>query len=305
MKDPYTDEIISDFPSWIKKSAKSKKIATDAARYNALKYNYPEFVDNIYKYYVELEYSLPKCLEEFGINYGNTQFLVKYCGLKLRGAKEASNTKRVRDLYKKTCLNKYGVINVSQAEHIKKKKENAAIEKYGVINVFQAEEIKEKSKNTMLEKYNVTNSVHLPRRAHTGKISHPHRAIADIILDLGYNLDVEVPNLCRAYNPFLKREYSPIVDIKLKGYDIVIEIYGDTWHANPQKYKPSDLIPKYEGDTPAEEIWAFDKAREKQIRDAGYELIIIWDSEYHHNKQKTKEKLKNEIENCINKKAKS
>jgi len=63
---------------------------------------------------------------------------------------------------KKTCLEKYGVENPSQAEEIKEKKKRTSLKHYGFKNPSQAEEIKEKIKKTSLEKYGVGCSLQSP-----------------------------------------------------------------------------------------------------------------------------------------------
>jgi hypothetical protein len=59
--------------------------------------------------------------------------------------------------WKKTCLEKYGVENVSQSDIIKKKKIETCLQNYGVPFSLQSKNVREKSKNTCLEKYGVEN----------------------------------------------------------------------------------------------------------------------------------------------------
>lgn len=61
----------------------------------------------------------------------------------------------VRDKYKQTCIEKYGVENVSQSEEIKKKKTDTCLKHFGVENFLQLEEGREKIKQTCIEKYGV------------------------------------------------------------------------------------------------------------------------------------------------------
>lgn len=66
-----------------------------------------------------------------------------------------------RDKYVNTCLDKYGVDNISQLENIKEKKKETTMENYGVKNPFQSEMIKEKSKETLIQKYGVDHNMKL------------------------------------------------------------------------------------------------------------------------------------------------
>lgn len=60
----------------------------------------------------------------------------------------------------------------------------------------------------------------------------------------------------------------------------VIEFHGDYWHCNPKKYKP-DYINKRKKKT-AQEIWDYDKRKIEIIKKHGFEVMIIWESDYDH-----------------------
>lgn len=62
----------------------------------------------------------------------------------------------------------------------------------------------------------------------------------------------------------------------------IIEFYGDHWHANPQKYKPTDLLQPQ--NKTAQEIWEKDAERISILKKHGYDIIIIWESDYRLNK---------------------
>lgn len=79
-------------------------------------------------------------------------------------------------------------------------------------------------------------------------------------------------------------------DFYLPDYNLIIEIDGDYWHANPAIYLPDDLIgPKK---LSARQIWANDSYRSEQIKSHGYGLMRIWASEL---KNKTAQKLVEDI----------
>lgn len=65
----------------------------------------------------------------------------------------SSNSEKTREKYKQTCLNKYGVSNVSLVDDVKKKKENTFYDKYGVSTYLISDEIKER----LIDKYGVDN----------------------------------------------------------------------------------------------------------------------------------------------------
>jgi hypothetical protein len=67
-----------------------------------------------------------------------------------------------REKCKETCIDRYGVDNVSKSDIVKKKKIETYNENWGFDNVFQSKDIKIKSEKTMLKKYGVTNALQNP-----------------------------------------------------------------------------------------------------------------------------------------------
>lgn len=71
----------------------------------------------------------------------------------------------------------------------------------------------------------------------------------------------------------------------------VIEFYGDTMHANPIKYKPSDF-PSILKRQNAQYIWNKDAYKQHVIKEAGYELLIVWEHDFKWNKEETIKRCK-------------
>jgi len=225
-------------------------------------------------------------------------------GLKTHSSSQARSLSNTKKLIKQTCQNNYGVDNPSQSEEIKKKKEISAIKNYGVINVFQSEEIKEKSRQTCIEKYGTPHVGYLGlgNCDNNGKLSLFHQEIQTILDNNNIKYESEVTLKFKKYNNFLKRQYSPIVDILLDEIKLVIECNGDFWHANPKIYKYNDIFHTWEGIKTSQDIWDKDKSRIKQIESFGYKVLLIWHSELKKNKQKVEKKILNVIKNQTNKK---
>ena len=66
----------------------------------------------------------------------------------------------------------------------------------------------------------------------------------------------------------------------------IIEFFGDYWHANPIKFAANDMI---KGKV-VETIWKHDENKLKALTDAGYQVLIVWESEYNKDKQGTIDK---------------
>ena len=81
------------------------------------------------------------------ITYGYSE----YCSIKCSYKSDSRIEK-----YKKTCLEKYGVENVSKNDNIKQKKKETITRNYGGVG-FASKEISNKSKLTVIERYGVEN----------------------------------------------------------------------------------------------------------------------------------------------------
>ena len=65
----------------------------------------------------------------------------------------------------------------------------------------------------------------------------------------------------------------------------VIEYNGDLYHANPKLYEKNDTPHPFIKELKAIEIWNKDKQKRQDIENSGFEMLIIWDSEYKSNKE--------------------
>jgi very-short-patch-repair endonuclease len=91
----------------------------------------------------------------------------------------------------------------------------------------------------------------------------------------------------RAFESFLKvlelkyikqfRTQGYICDFYLPDYNVVVEIDGDYWHANPKIFSSHDLIGKKK--VSAQMIWDHDVKKTKSLIDAEYAVVRYWASE--------------------------
>lgn len=70
---------------------------------------------------------------------------------------------------------------------------------------------------------------------------------------------------------------SKICDIYIPELNLIIEYNGDYWHCNPKKYKP-DYYHQVKKKT-AKELWEYDKNKIDLIKNCGYNLEIVWESD--------------------------
>lgn len=96
--------------------------------------------------------------------------------------------------------------------------------------------------------------------------SKPEKIIYDIIKTLKYEV---------------KKSYRIdryICDIFIEKLNLIIEFNGDYWHCNPKKYDENYLHPHKK--KTAGKIWEEDLIRVDNLRNMGYTLVVIWESEF-------------------------
>lgn len=127
-------------------------------------YNSESFLQKLYDFYHGKKYCYCGKITNF-INF--QKGYLKFCSISC-----SSKDLKTRDKYKKTCMERHGVDNVSKIESVKKKKEEKSykkygfkspleskeikqkiFDKYGVYNVFELRDIQEKIRKTNLDKY--------------------------------------------------------------------------------------------------------------------------------------------------------
>ena len=61
----------------------------------------------------------------------------------------------------------------------------------------------------------------------------------------------------------------------------IIEFNGDLWHANPMKYKETDVITMVNGNKESvKSIWEHDKKRKQAIESKGFHVHVVWEADY-------------------------
>lgn len=161
----------------------------------------------------------------------------------------------------------------------------------GITNVFQRNNVKEQIKQTLFDKYGVYTAGALS--TNHNKESGPHKLVLDALHEQNYICESELSNSSkerfRAFNEYYGKFYSPIPDIIIESHKLIIEIYGNYWHANPEMYEDFDVIIKYRHiRKTASEIRKEDESRIKQLQSFGYNLCVLWESDIHSGVYKRK-----------------
>ena len=215
-------------------------------------------------------------VNEYGIPHKSLSLLFKLSDVKLKSSSEVAKQKSVREKYKSTCLNKYGVSNVSKSDEVKQKKKESFIENYGVDNIFKTDEFKDSINDIMLSKYGVKRiggwdyltdeqKIERIKKLNSGGSSKLEKRVGKILVEMGVNFETQFELKGKVY------------DYYIKGVNILIEVNGDFWHANPRKYKATDIIPFPKKEVIAESLWKKDEKKLNIALKSGYKVLPLWE----------------------------
>jgi G:T-mismatch repair DNA endonuclease (very short patch repair protein) len=206
--------------------------------------------------------------------------------------RDKSNASTVRRITSKRCIDYYTVRGYSQEEAVSLVSQNQkhfskeiCIEKYGEevgVAIWQDRQDQWQSKlNAKSDKEKAR--INKLKLFKGGSISKGETLLVENIRARGIN--------CNGQFEMLREKTKYYV------YDIVynkkiIEYNGDFWHANPKKYKPNDILKFPNSPKVAQEIWDADERKIQFARDQGYEVLVVWESDF----KKDKEEI---IKQCI------
>ena len=280
------------------------------------------------KLYITDGLSLPDFHTLFGLAYSETQFLIRFFGLKQRSIKESNAAPQRSAKHKSTCQERYGQDNVSQVEEVKAKKRATFFKNYGVDNLWKLPAYYDWLHDHMIAKYGKAS---LPNRFGNKtkwweEIDNATRNRIVQSMHDGYreywkNLSEEekdkiIQNRCRKMlsSNFCSKQESRVAssltslglgykhqfwiarrsyDFRLYGFDrnLIIEYNGDFWHANPTIYKSEDLLSYPEGKIRAADIWTRDETKKNLAEKYGYTIVYIWESEIKKLSEESLQKL--------------
>jgi G:T-mismatch repair DNA endonuclease (very short patch repair protein) len=85
-------------------------------------------------------------------------------------------------------------------------------------------------------------------------------------------------------------------DIFLPELNLIVEVNGDYWHANPNRFKPEDLVGQKQ--LKAQDIWNYDAKKLNCLRSLGFKTYVVWETDI---KTTTPDKLVEDIVRSIEK----
>jgi len=132
--------------------------------------------------------------------------------------------------------------------------------KYGTLQVNREQGI-----NTCIRRYGTTMPILLSKRSAGIRVSKIQKQVYEHILKKYTNtiLEYHVDSL------------DIFVDIFIPEINTIVEVYGDYWHCNPEKFEKSYYHRQLH--MTADEKWNYDKNRQEKLVKAGYNVHIIWE----------------------------
>lgn len=227
-------------------------------RFNYIFFNYSDFLnyDFVYDLYVLKGYSSNEIESNYNISNLYFSLILEYHKIPKRDIKESRKSKRYINKLENTNIKKYGAKNpLTKGTEPWNKRNKTVLDKYGVENVWQCIDdfVKEYSSRSKYSKLN--ERVNNILKKSNIKFSHEFRI---------------------KYEHENKTKWK-FFDFKID--NILIEVNGDYWHANPNIYEKDEIFIFPKRKLKAKEIWEIDTYKKEIAESNGYKVIYIWETE--------------------------
>lgn len=252
--------------------------------------------NEFYNYYINLKFSLPKFRETFGLNYKATEFLISWHNIPKRSLKEAclEGARRAKE----TNLKRYGVDQTFKVPKFEKKRRKTYLKKYGVDNPFKIKHFQEGAEKAYQEKYGHSLREHRSLKSKETWVNktpeEKRKWLESSLFSEGCrenwkstvkgnesSCEIRIQNCLTRHKISYQTQHriNPYYyDLFISDINLIIEVNGWFWHADPRFFKPNDIIPKI-GKT-ANEIWEKDKKKLDLAKEKGYNVIVLWESDF-------------------------
>lgn len=161
---------------------------------------------------------------------------------------------------------------------------NYLVEKYGEEKAKEINSQKSLTLENFIRKYGDDEG---PKRweEYMIKRSNPYSKISQILFDsIDKHLSKKYTTYYATKNDgewFVKgKEQVYYLDYFIKELNICIEFNGNSWHGNPNMFKPTDHCHPIYKDLTALELQKKDKKRIKELKSFGITTYIIWEADY-------------------------
>lgn len=286
---PFCNKIVGNDPHIY--FCKSKTIDDkDEIKFLYISKNFPliSSKDSVIENYINNLKSLPDIKREFGIDSKSFLFLLEYYNIQKRSISESSKLISV-DKYKKTCKLKYGVDNVSKVTNVKESKKKTFMRNYGVDNIFRDIEFKKWIAENNFAWNNLTeeeNKLRVLKQTISIKKYWNNLTDEQKYKLYDYNgtskLETKISEVLNNLSISYTTQFhikGKIFDFKISNTNILIEVNGDYWHCNPNKYNIDEVV-KFPGEVrKVKDVWKKDNDKRERVEKIGYKVIYIWEDE--------------------------
>ena len=152
-----------------------------------------------------------------------------------------------------------------RTDESKKKMSDAAIKKF--------------EKNPILK---IKLSAYRANQKFPSKDSKPEKTVQSILRDNGISF--------RKHKNFKLSLSNHQADIVVQP-NHVIEVFGDYWHFNPKKYDGESVQKVRRKKVKVKEVWEYDRYVIDGMKDQGYKVLVVWESELKGELEKTAKKI--------------
>lgn len=253
------------------------------ARYQFICHNAPDLKDKkiLEDLYLNKKYSLPMLSEKYGFDLKSICFILRYYNIPIRNISEALKDETTRIRIDESNIKRFGAKNpLSKGTASYLKRNQTVLDKYGVENVFQI-------LDKFIDDYGKCN--------HYSKISNLNKKIKSSLESL--NIDFSEEYRISYFRESDNRICCKFYDFFIPSKNLLIEVNGDYWHANPRFYKENDVFSFPKSTKTAKEIWKLDEFKKNLAKVNNHDIVYIWESEI---KRKTREEVNEIVKNIIN-----
>lgn len=206
-----------------------------------------------------------------------------------KGAKSSENS-TVRNITSKRCIEYYTSRGYSEEDAIllrsnsqKFFSKEICIQKYGGtegIRIWQDRQ--DRWQSTLNAKPDEEKArINRSKLSKGITVSKAEKLIAEKLAEIGFIIETQ-------FTLFHENKKQYVYDIVSNKK--IIEYHGDFWHLNPIKFSEDFINPRTK--ISAKDKWAADKLKIQFAKDNGYEVLVIWESEFKQNQDET-------IKRCI------
>lgn len=183
-------------------------------------------------------------------------------------------------------MDNYGVEWSSQMESVKELKRINNIKKFEVDNIWKSDWFKKNRDNFFIEKYGLNvsdyNKLYWLSLSEDEQKSHMINSVQKSSIESSIELRIksllDMMNIQYTSQMKIKSSQSSVYFFDICIGNVLIEINGDFWHANPEKYKKGDILKFPNKEVISDELWLKDKIKKKDANRIGYNVVYLWES---------------------------